>query len=132
MFSFWQGFHATVKAQCDDALHLLGIYDYAVAVLDWRMPGLDGVEVIRAARSRRIAVPVLVLTARDGLSDRVDALDSGADDYLVKPFQFPELLARLRALQRRPPPLSPVLELGGVPLDPSTRRVTCDGAELRL
>lgn len=116
----------------DDALHLLGIYDYAAAILDWRMPGLDGVEVIRAARSRKIAVPVLVLTARDGLADRVDALDAGADDYLVKPFQFPELLARLRALQRRRIEGTPVLELNGVRLDPSTRRVTLDGAEVRL
>lgn len=116
----------------DDALHLLAIYDYAVAVLDWRMPGLDGVEVIRAARGRRVAVPVLVLTARDGLSDRVDALDAGADDYMVKPFQFPELLARLRALQRRPGVRPPVLELGGVRLDPSVRRASYGGVELRL
>jgi DNA-binding response OmpR family regulator len=126
------GYVVDVACRGDDALHLLALYEYAAAVLDWRMPGLDGVEVIRAARSRRIAVPVLVLTARDGLSDRVDALDAGADDYLVKPFQFPELLARLRALQRRPPPLHPILELGGVRLDPATGRVTCDGAEVRL
>src|SRR5215471_2254052 len=126
------GYVVDAAARGDDALHLLAIYDYAAAVLDWRMPGLDGIEVIRAARSRRIAVPVLVLTARDGLADRVDALDAGADDYLVKPFQFPELLARLRALQRRPAVLPPVLELGGVRLDPAARRVTCAGVEVRL
>jgi DNA-binding response OmpR family regulator len=126
------GYVVDVARRGDDALHLLAIYDYAAAVLDWRMPGLDGVEVIRAARSRRIAVPVLVLTARDGLADRVDALDAGADDYVVKPFQFPELLARLRALQRRPAALPPVMELGGVRLDPAARRVTCGGAEVRL
>lgn len=126
------GYVVDAAARGDDALHLLEVYDYAVAVLDWRMPGLDGVEVIKAARKRRIAVPVLVLTARDGLADRVDALDAGADDYLVKPFQFPELLARLRALQRRRVASAPILELGGVRLDPSTRRVTSGGAEVRL
>lgn len=126
------GYVVDATARGDDALHLLSVYEYTAAVLDWRMPGLDGVEVIRAARTRRIAVPVLVLTARDGLQDRVDALDAGADDYLVKPFQFPELLARLRALQRRPGASPPVLELGGVRLDPATRRVTRDGHAVSL
>ncbi len=126
------GYVVDVAGRGDDALHLLQVYDYAAAVIDWRMPGLDGVEAIRAARARRISVPVLVLTARDGVADRVEALDAGADDYLVKPFQFPELLARLRALQRRPPGLRAVLELGGVRLDPAARRVTYDGVEMNL
>src|SRR5262249_5483316 len=92
------GYVVDAAARGDDALHLLGIYDYAVAVLDWRMPGLDGVEVIKAARSRKIAVPVLVLTARDGLTDRGGALDAGGERYLGETFQFPEHLARQRAL----------------------------------
>ena len=116
----------------DDALHLLRLYEYAVAVLDWRMPGLDGVEVIRAGRRLGLPVPVLVLTARDAVADRVAALDAGADDYLVKPFEFPELLARLRALQRRPPALLPALRVGGVELDPAARRVSDGDRELRL
>src|SRR5262245_42944745 len=126
------GYVVDAAGRGDDALHVLGSYGYAVAVLDWRMPGLDGVEVIKAARKRRIAVPVLVLTARDAIADRVDALDAGADDYLVKPFQFPELLARLRALMRRPAALLPVLRLGGVQLDPAARRVSAGSRELPL
>lgn len=116
----------------DDALHLFRLYDYAVAILDWRMPGLDGVEVIRAVRRLDIRVPILVLTARDALMDRVDALDAGADDYLIKPFQFPELLARLRALQRRPLVQQPALGAGDVELEPATRRVRAGGNDLRL
>jgi DNA-binding response OmpR family regulator len=116
----------------DDALHLLRLYEYAVAVLDWRLPGLDGVEVIQAMRRLGLLVPVLMLTARGTITDRVDALDAGADDYLVKPFEFPELLARLRALQRRPATNLPTLSAGGIDLDPATRRVTNGNRELRL
>jgi two-component system copper resistance phosphate regulon response regulator CusR len=116
----------------DDALHLLRLYEYAVAVLDWRMPGLDGIEVVRAVRGLELRMPILVLTARDAVTDRVAALDAGADDYLVKPFEFPELLARLRALQRRPAVLQTALRAGGVELDPAARRVLAGGHELRL
>jgi two-component system, OmpR family, response regulator len=105
----------------DDALHLLRLYDYAAAVIDWRMPGLSGDRVISEARKLKIATPMLMLTARDALQDRVHGLDSGADDYLVKPVSFDELLARLRALLRRPPQTSgPVLTLGELSLDPAT------------
>ncbi|MGH9091244.1 MAG: response regulator transcription factor [Acidimicrobiales bacterium] len=103
--------------------HLLG-YDYEVAVLDWRMPGISGLDVLRELRRRGSHVPVLMLTARDTTADRVEGLDAGADDYLVKPFEVAELLARMRALQRRPPvPLDPVLEVGDLAFDPAARQV---------
>ena len=117
----------------DDALHLLGLYDYALAVLDWRMPGRSGVEVVAEARRRRLRTPILMLTARDTLADRVTGLDTGADDYLVKPFEFDELLARLRALQRRPAVSGePTLAAGALEYDPGTREATVAGRRLSL
>jgi DNA-binding response OmpR family regulator len=117
----------------DDALHLLGMYDYALAILDWRMPGRPGLEVIAEARRRGLPTPILMLTARDTLADRVAGLDTGADDYLVKPFEFTELLARLRALQRRPAAcIEPNLAAGGLEYDPGTREATIGGRRLSL
>src|ERR1039458_10037811 len=84
------------------AIEYLRGYDYEVVVLDWRMPGVSGLEVLQWMRRDSRSNPVLMLTARDTPRDRVTGLDQGADDYLVKPFDFAELLARLRALQRRP------------------------------
>ena len=116
-----------------DALHLLRLYDYAAAVIDWRMPQMTGVEVVRAARSHHLALPVLMLTARDALSDRIEGLDAGADDYLVKPFEFDELLARLRALLRRPAkgPLK-TFQLADLALDQATRRASIGGEAVDL
>lgn len=112
--------------------HLLA-YDYEVAVIDWRMPGQDGLALIEGLRRRHDSTPVLMLTARDSAADRVIGLDGGADDYLVKPFHFSELLARLRALQRRAPHVvGPVLECGDLRFDPATRKVTVDGEEVPL
>jgi DNA-binding response OmpR family regulator len=106
------------------ALAFLRTYDYEVAVLDWRMPGTSGLEVIRELRRRSSAIPILMLTARDTANDRVTGLDEGADDYLVKPFDFDELLARIRALQRRSPALqAPRLIVGDLEYYPSTREV---------
>src|SRR5580704_371217 len=106
----------------DRALLFLRSYDYEVAVLDWRMPGASGLDVVQDVRRRGSKVPVLLLTARDTTEDRVEGLDGGADDYLVKPFEFAELLARIRALQRRPPVvLDPLLAVGDLALDPATR-----------
>lgn len=114
-----------------DALHLLRLYRYAAAVIDWRMPEATGIEVIRTARQQGLDVPVLVLTARDALGDRVEGLDAGADDYLVKPFEFDELLARLRALLRRPARGSLTsFEVGRLKVDAATRRVSVDGSEV--
>ena len=83
------------------ALHYLDTYEYEVAIFDWRMPKVSGLEVIQRLRRQGSALPILMLTARDTARDRVIGLDEGADDYLVKPFDFSELLARVRALQRR-------------------------------
>jgi DNA-binding response OmpR family regulator len=117
----------------DDALHMLRLYDYAAAIIDWRMPGLSGDEVIRQARKLGVRTPMLMLTARDALTDKVTGLDSGADDYLVKPVSFDELLARLRALLRRPPQVQgPVLHMGNLVLDPASHTVTVDGKLVEL
>jgi DNA-binding response OmpR family regulator len=95
------GYAVDTTADGEQALRYLDTYEYEVAILDWRMPKLSGLEVIRRLRLRGSALPVLMLTARDAAGDRVAGLDEGADDYLVKPFDFSELLARVRALQRR-------------------------------
>lgn len=108
----------------DEALLLLEVNEYAAAVIDWRMPGVEGTDVIRQARARGDRTPVLMLTARDLGADRVEGLDAGADDYLVKPFDLSELLARLRALLRRPPLASgPILRVAELSLDPATHDV---------
>jgi DNA-binding response OmpR family regulator len=104
------------------ALSYLQSFDYDVAVFDWRMPNMSGLEAISSMRRRGDRTPVLMLTARDATEDRVKGLLQGADDYLVKPFAFSELLARLTALQRRPALLlEPVLSCGNISFDPSTR-----------
>jgi DNA-binding response OmpR family regulator len=106
------------------ALAFLRTYDYDVAVLDWRMPKVSGLDVVRELRRAGSLVPILMLTARDATSDRVTGLDEGADDYLVKPFDFDELLARLRSLQRRPPAVhGPQVIVGNLVFDPATRQV---------
>lgn len=118
------GYVVDAVADGESALAHLRSFDYDAVVLDWRMPGTPGVDVVRQTRRRGEQVPILMLTARDTTADRVEGLDAGADDYLVKPFQLAELLARLRALQRRPVvSLDPVLRAGDLVLDPSTREV---------
>ena len=106
------------------AMDYLRSYDYAVVVLDWRMPRVSGLEVLQWMRRSKLSAAVLMLTARDAPADRVTGLDQGADDYLIKPFDFTELLARIRALQRRPrTSQSPQLVVGDVLFDPATREV---------
>jgi len=115
------------------ALRHLRSYDYDVAVLDWRMPERTGMEVVAEARGLGDRTPILMLTARDAPSDRVAGLNVGADDYLVKPFDFSELVARIQALQRRPPlALDPVLECADLQFDPATREVTVAGELVAL
>jgi len=106
-----------------DALIRAGATQYDAIVLDAMLPDIDGVEVCRRLRADRVWSPVLMLTARSGVPDRVDGLDAGADDYVAKPFAFDELLARLRALARRGPvERPPVLEVGDLRLDPAGHR----------
>lgn len=113
------------------ALRHLRAYEYDVAVLDWRMPESTGIEVVEKARGLGNRTPILILTARDTSSDRVTGLDTGADDYLVKPFDFSELIARLRALQRRPPlVMDPVLQCADLTFDPATREVSVSGSRI--
>jgi two-component system OmpR family response regulator len=106
---------------------------YDAVCLDVNLPGADGFEVCRRLREAGVTTPILMLTARDAVEDRIAGLDTGADDYLVKPFYFTELLARLRALQRRGPVERPtVVQVGPLRLDPATRRVWRDEAEILL
>jgi len=108
----------------EDAVRYLRSYSYELVVLDWRMPGMSGLDVVRWMRRHNQSAPVLMLTARDAHADRVTGLDQGADDYLVKPFDFAELLARMRALLRRPPTVQqPELAVGDLRFDPATREV---------
>ena len=124
-----EGYDVQLASSGGDALALLAEASPDVIVLDIGMPGLNGLETCRLIRAKGDHVPILMLTARSGVSDRVDGLDAGADDYLVKPFALEELLARLRALLRRPAPAAvasapEVLVYAGVSLDPMTRDVT--------
>ncbi|MGH7616440.1 MAG: response regulator, partial [Gemmatimonadaceae bacterium] len=96
-------------ADGDDAVYRAAITDYDAVVLDFMLPRRDGLSVARALRERGLQVPILMLTARDAITDRVAGLDAGADDYLVKPFAFDELLARLRALTRRSAAVLPMI-----------------------
>lgn len=127
------GYAVDAAVDGEQALRYLDTYEYEVAILDWRMPKLSGLEVIRRLRLRGAALPVLMLTARDAASDRVAGLDEGADDYLVKPFDFSELLARVRALQRRGEAMqSLVINVGGLQLDTVTREVSVGSLRPRL
>ncbi len=106
---------------------------FDAAILDIGLPGVDGLELTRRVRSRGLAMPVLILTARDALHDRVQGLDLGADDYMVKPFELPELLARLRALLRRSQAATTaVLGFGALEMDTAQRRATLAGQALEL
>ena len=117
----------------DDALWMGQAVEYDAVVLDLMLPGLDGVSVCRAWRENGVWTPVLILTARAGVEDRVAGLDAGADDYLPKPFSFAELNARLRALARRGVSERPaVVEVGDLRLDPATRQVWRGAVEIQL
>jgi two-component system, OmpR family, response regulator len=119
-----EGLAADVAGTGEDALWMTQAHDYDAIVLDVMLPQLDGFETCRRLRGAGVWAPVLMLTARDAVEDRVDGLDSGADDYLVKPFAFAELLARLRALARRGEGERPtVLSVDDLRLDPATREV---------
>ena len=111
----------------------LATEDYAAVVLDLGLPRKDGIDVLRGLRAKKRSLPVLILTARDTVEDRIKGLDAGADDYLVKPFDLGELNARLRALLRRAGGQpTPVLTAAGLSLDPATRSVLAQGREVEL
>lgn len=107
--------------------------DYDLVILDLMLPKISGYDICRNIREFKISTPILILTAKDSVEDKVSLLDAGADDYLVKPFSFEELLARVRALLRRPEESLPAeLEAGGIVLNPSSRKVLYQGKELKL
>jgi two-component system OmpR family response regulator len=128
-----EGFAVDLAAEGDEALWKAGATDYDVVILDVMLPGVDGFEVCRKLRADGVWSPVLMLTARDSVADRVAGLDGGADDYLTKPFSYAELLARLRALVRRGPVERPTeLSAGDLRLDPAGRRVWRGEDEISL
>jgi two-component system OmpR family response regulator len=128
-----EGYAVDVARTGDDALWLAAAVEYDAIVLDLMLPGIDGVEACRRIRESGVWSPVLMLTARDSVDDRVAGLDAGADDYLPKPFSFAELLARLRALVRRGGGERPVvLEVDDLRLDPATHQVWRGATELKL
>jgi two-component system OmpR family response regulator len=128
-----EGFAVDVASDGEAALRDARVWDYDAIVLDVMLPGRDGFGVCRALRERGCWAPVLMLTARGQVADRIGGLDAGADDYLVKPFDFGELLARLRALLRRAPAeRPPLLEVGDLRVDPATHAVTRAGEPVEL
>jgi two-component system, OmpR family, response regulator len=128
-----EGVLADVAIKGEDALWMAEATAYDVVVLDLMLPGIDGFETCRRLRGDGVRTPILMLTARDAVEDRIAGLDTGADDYLAKPFDFGELLARLRALARRgPAERGPVLRVGDLELDPAARRVSRGDTEIPL
>jgi two-component system OmpR family response regulator len=128
-----EGYAADLADRGEEALWMAHAVPYDAIVLDVMLPGMDGFAVCRRLRQDDIWSPVLMLTARDAVDDRVAGLDAGADDYLTKPFSFEELLARLRSLTRRAPvERPPVLAVGGLRLDPAAHRAWRDETELDL
>jgi two-component system OmpR family response regulator len=128
-----EGYAVDVAPDGPQALVRATATEYDVIVLDVMLPGLDGFEVCRRLRAQTVQSPVLMLTARDGVDDRVAGLDLGADDYLTKPFAFDELVARLRALTRRGAlARTPVLEVGALRLDPRTKQAWRGDEEVEL
>jgi DNA-binding response OmpR family regulator len=127
------GYFVDSARTAEDASQMLTFTDYTVLIVDWRLPGMSGLDLVRRARAKSLESSILMLTARDAPDDRISGLDAGADDYLVKPFHFGELLARVRALQRRPRNSDgSVLRCGELTLDPRTRSVDANGVALHL
>ena len=126
-----EGYEAAVAKTGEDGFFRLNAESFDLVVLDWMLPGRDGIEILKTLRSRGAKTPVLLLTARDTIEDRVLGLDSGADDYLVKPFAFAELLARTRALLRRAGDTDALQKQGGdLALDVENRRVKRGSQEI--
>lgn len=126
-----EGYEVSVAPTGDEALDAVRSNTFGLVVLDLMLPGPGGLEILSTMREAADSTPVLILTARDTVTDRVAGLDAGADDYLVKPFAFAELVARVRALLRRSD-VPGTLSLGGLEVDPLSRRATRDGHALSL
>jgi two-component system OmpR family response regulator len=128
-----RGSAADLTPTGEDALWMAQAHRYDAIVLDLMLPGLDGFQICERLRNSGIWTPVLMLTARDAIEDRIQGLDAGADDYLTKPFSIAELRARLRAIIRRGPSERPaVLEVDDLRLDPATRHVSRNGTDIKL
>lgn len=128
-----EGFEAVIADSGEDGFFQASTETFDVIVLDLMLPGRDGLEILNALRGRGVHTPVIVLTARDGVDDRVRGLDQGADDYLAKPFAFPELLARIRALLRRGRPEDVLkLRVADLEMDLVSRAVSRGGREIAL
>lgn len=130
-----EGYEVELRTDGPAGLEAVQQGSYDIIILDVMLPGLSGLEIARAARAQGIATPILMLTARSGLDDKVEGLDSGADDYLTKPFQARELLARLRAMARRGSPgVRAQLAFGDLSLEPDTFLLRCSatGQSVRL
>ena len=128
-----RGYVVDLVQDGEAALRYTRCYEYSVAVVDWRMPRLSGLDVVHRLRRRGTQTPVLMVSGMDAVADRVAGLDAGADDFLVKPFDFGELLARLRALQRRAPEArSPVLTVGDIAYDVAAREARTGEGRLTL
>ena len=128
-----EGFAVAVVRTGEDGFFRLNTESFDLLILDWMLPGRDGLEILKALRARNVKTPVLLLTARDAIADRVLGLESGADDYVVKPFAFPELVARIRMLLRRAPADAPLRRhAADLTVDLETRRVWRAGAAIEL
>jgi len=128
-----EGYVVDVSHSGAEGLHLARGGEYDVVLLDLSLPDMDGLEVIAELRRLRSDVPVILVTARDAVEDRIGGLDAGADDYIAKPFPFEELLARIRAVLRRPGSRNePVLEFGDIRLDPAKGQVLRAGSPVSL
>ncbi len=127
------GYSVDVARDGEEALEWPSVANFDIIILDVMLPAVDGIEVCRRLRAQGLRTPILMLTARDAVEDRVRGLDSGADDYLVKPFAFAELLARIRALSRREPALlGTELQVSDLIMDTATRQVTRAGVPVEL
>lgn len=126
------GYRAQVASDGPAALACATHSDFDIILLDVMLPGMSGLDVCRSLRSRNVMTPIIIITARDSTEDKISGLDNGADDYIVKPFQIAELLARVRALLRRGTSHPAVLKVGDLQLDPATRKATRSGRSIEL
>ncbi len=128
-----ESFEVTTTPTGEEGFFLLNSQPFDMVVLDWMLPGRDGIEIVKAVRAQERKIPILLLTARDAIEDRVRGLESGADDYLVKPFAFAELVARIRSLLRRAAPAEPMRKtIADLVVDLEMRRVSRAGKPIEL